>query len=345
MDYKNDLVERSIYLNTAYTGLTSDALQKWRTKTDNEFTSHADHFKSVQAKIIETSTRKQMATFLDAKVSETFLTTSCSAGLQSFLFKIPKACKFLLLEDDYPAIKQIVAEHQFEYTEISLRFEVELSVIKTLREGRFQVFAFSAVQYNSGLLFDMNFLKLIKKEFPNLIILVDGTQLIGAEPFSFNQSAVDGIFGSGYKWLLAGHGNGFMCIKESLMNQLETSQDEIIDLLDRGHKSPLAIGSLGFAVDQLISNDFTALLKKKKELSDFLFLGLKERGLLEDFVAVRKHHSSIFTIKANSKVFEKLIKENIRCIQRGIGVRVSVHFYNTQQDLDKFFRVLDQTTK
>ena len=129
------------------------------------------------------------------------------------------------------------------------------------------------------------------------------------------------------------------------MNQLGTSQDEIFDLLDRGHKSPLAVGSLGFAVEQLLSNDFEVLLKKKKESSDLLFLGLRERGLLEDFVAIRKYHSSIFTIKANSKVFEKLIKENIRCIQRGIGVRVSVHFYNTQKDIQKFFRVMDQITK
>lgn len=345
MNYKHDLIERSTYLNTAYTGLTSVGLQEWRTKTDQEFATQADHFKSLKAKILETNTRRQMAAFLNSKVSETFLTSSCSAGLLSFLFKIPKNYKFLLLEDDYPSIKQIVAEHQFEYTEISLRFEVELSVLKTLREGKFQVFLFSAVQYNSGLLFDMNFLKLIKKEFPNLIVLVDGTQLIGAEPFNFNHTAVDGIFGSGYKWLLAGHGNGFMCLKESLLNQLKTSQKEIYDLLDFGHKSPLAIGSLGFAVEQLLSNDFKLLLKKKKKLSDLLFIGLKERDLLEEFVSVRKYHSSIFTIKANSEIFEKLKKEKIRCIQRGIGVRISVHFYNTQKDIDKLFQVLDQSIK
>ena len=76
-----------------------------------------------------------------------------------------------------------------------------------------------------------------------------------------------------------------------------------------------------------------------------LFIGLKERDLLEEFVSVRKHHSSIFTIKANSKIFEKLKKENIRCIQRGIGVRISVHFYNTQKDIDKLFHVLDQIIK
>lgn len=333
------------YLNTAYTGVVSSSLLEWRRATDQNYAVQVDQFKSNQAVALETNAQLQVARLMHTEVDQVFLASSCSAGLQAFLFKIPKDYRFLLLKDDYPAITQMVVDHQFNYTEISLQNEVEVSVLAELRKNKYEVFAFSAVQYNSGLLFDMEFLHTIKKEFPSLIILVDGTQLIGAEPFDFDQSAADGIFGSGYKWLLASYGNGFMCLKKSLLSQLNITKEDVLELLDRGHKSPLAMGSLGFAIEELLSYDIEALFKKKKELAVYFFEVLKKRNLLEGFIADRKEHSSIFTLKISNAVHEALIKENIRCVKRGVGVRVSVHFYNTRKEVDHLLNVIDQATK
>jgi selenocysteine lyase/cysteine desulfurase len=318
---------------------------EWRKNVDHECSVSVDHFKSKQARDLEAETRTQVARLMHTEIDQVFLTTSCSAGLQSFLFKVPKNYKFLLLKDDYPALTQMVEDHHFEFTEVSLLSNVEEAVLEELRNNKYEVFALSAVQYNSGLLFDMEFLKVIKKEFPSLIILVDGTQFVGAEPFNFNTSAVDGIFVSGYKWLLAGHGNGFMCLKKDLLSSLNLTSEDIIELLDRGHKSSLAIGSLGFALKERMSFDLEVLHKKKKKLTEYFFEALKNRNLLEPFVSDRKAHSSIFTLKINPTVYEFLLKENIRCIQRGIGVRVSVHFYNTQAEVDHLLKVLDQAIK
>ena len=333
------------YLNTAYTGVVSSSLLEWRRTTDQNYAVQVDQFKSNQAVALETNAQLQVARLMHTEVDQVFLASSCSAGLQAFLFKIPKDYKFLLLKDDYPAITQMVADHQFDYTEISLQKEVEFSVLAELRRNKYEVFAFSAVQYNSGLLFDMEFLHTIKKEFPSLLILVDGTQFIGAEPFDFDQSAVGGIFGSGYKWLLASYGNGFMCLKKSLLSHLNITKEDVLELLDRGHKSPSAMGSLGFAIEELISYDLEALFRKKKELAVYFFEALKKRNLLEGFIAERKEHSSIFTLKISDAVHEALIKENIRCVKRGVGVRVSVHFYNTREEVDHLLNVIDQATK
>ena len=332
------------YLNTAYTGVVSSSLMEWRKATDHNYAVEVDRFKNNQAVVMETNAQLQVARLMHTEVDQVFLASSCSDGLQAFLFKIPRDYKFLLLQDDYPAITQMVADHQFDYTEIPLKTELEVSVLEELRQNKYEVFAFSAVQYNSGLLFDMEFLHTIKEEFPSLIILVDGTQFIGAESFDFDQSAVDGIFGSGYKWLLASYGNGFMCLKKSLLLQLNSSKEEVLELLDRGHKSPLAMGSLGFAIEELFSFDMEALLRKKKELAVYFFEALKERNLLEDFVCERKEHSSIFTLKISDKTHQALIKENIRCVKRGVGVRVSVHFYNTHQDVDHLLEMIDRAT-
>jgi len=135
-----------------------------------------------------------------------------------------------------------------------------------------------------------------------------------------------------------------MCLKKSLLLQLNSSKEEVLELLDRGHKSPLAMGSLGFAIEELFSFDMEALLRKKKELTVYFFEALKERNLLEDFVCERKEHSSIFTLKISDETHQALIKENIRCVKRGVGVRVSVHFYNTHQDVDHLLEMIDRAT-
>ena len=104
------------------------------------------------------------------------------------------------------------------------------------------------------------------------------------------------------------------------------------------------MGSLGFAIEELFSFDMEALLRKKKELAVYFFEALKERNLLEDFVCERKEHSSIFTLKISDETHQALIKENIRCVKRGVGVRVSVHFYNTDQDVDHLLEMIDRAT-
>lgn len=333
------------YLNTAYCGIFSDSMVEWRIKTDQLYSENADYYKSIQAVEMEKHAQQQVSKLMNASLSETFLATSCSAGLQAFLFKIPKHYNFLLLKDDYPSITDMVVDHQFNYTEIPLQKDVEEAVLSELRNKNFEVFLFSAVQYNSGLLFDMDFLKTIKKEFPDIIILVDGTQFIANVHFDFNKSVVDGIFVSGYKWLLAGHGNGFMCLKESLLSRLKLSSKDIINLLDRGHRAPLAMGSLGFAIEELLSHGLERVFESNRSLGQYLFNALNKRALLEEFVALRKEHSSIFTLIIGKDIFDFLIKNNIRCVQRGLGVRVSLHFYNTKEDVDYLLKTLDQALK
>ena len=61
---------------------------------------------------------------------------------------------------------------------------------------------------------------------------------------------------------------------------------------------------------------------------------------LPQWVGERKFHSSIFNIDGGEELFAFLQKNNIRCVQRGSGVRVSFHFYNTEEDLKKLLKTL-----
>ena len=84
------------------------------------------------------------------------------------------------------------------------------------------------------------------------------------------------------------------------------------------------------------------LINKKNETTSILKKSLKELNLLDDFSSKRKNHSSIFNIKLNNSDFKFLINNNVRCVRRGNGLRISVHFYNSIEDIKNFISILKQ---
>ena len=57
-------------------------------------------------------------------------------------------------------------------------------------------------------------------------------------------------------------------------------------------------------------------------------------------VATRELHSTIFNIKAKQQVFDKLLQENVVCAQRGDGIRLSFHIYNTIDEIEAVTDIL-----
>ena len=110
------------------------------------------------------------------------------------------------------------------------------------------------------------------------MILIDGTQFLGAEVFSLRESPVDAVFGSTYKWLLAGHGTGYAMLKPSLLSHLNISQEKLAATYDRGQLSVKSVGSLAFSLKQIIAADFPKLIQYKKQLSHKDVWGIKKTG-------------------------------------------------------------------
>ena len=77
------------------------------------------------------------------------------------------------------------------------------------------------------------------------------------------------------------------------------------------------------------------LIKQEGAKSAFMDL-----GLLNDTIVNRENHSPIFNIKGDAVLFQKLKKNNIICSQRGGGIRVGFHFYNSEEDLEALLEIL-----
>lgn len=52
----------------------------------------------------------------------------------------------------------------------------------------------------TGVRISEEFINSIRFDFPDLLIIVDGTQFCETAPFNFNNSGIDALIPSGYNW-------------------------------------------------------------------------------------------------------------------------------------------------
>ena len=91
---------------------------------------------------------------------------------------------------------------------------IENLILRGVIKHKPNVLVVSIVQYIDGLKLNLDFIKKLKQQFSDLIIIGDATQYLGSEKFSFTDSGFDIVISSGYKWLFSGYGNAIMLFKK-----------------------------------------------------------------------------------------------------------------------------------
>lgn len=348
------VLRKSIYANTAVFGPLYDSLIDWRQEHDLDFLLHGSDMRERSLKII-TDTRKTIGTFFNCKKENVALVNNFSTGLNILLEGLDSRKNILLLENDYPSVNWSFENRNFDISYLKIGSEVEHQIREMVLSKNIDVLALSLVQWLDGFLIDLNFIKDLKKECPNLIIIADGTQFCGSEEFDFETSGIDVLGASAYKWLLAGYGNGFMLFSDQAKDgfKLNTIGFNAADgnfekkdtirfakKFEPGHLSCLNFGSLKFSLDFMKGIGMDKITAHNQELSLKARQEFDNLGLLTQHIIERKKHSTIFNLKVNNSMFQKLIENNILCAQRGNGVRLSFHFYNNLDDLHSIVRIL-----
>ena len=350
-------LQSSTYLNTASNGLVPKPVIDWRRQHDIDLLDRKGVFRGPNKALIE-QIRSTVAGFFNASVLETALIPNFSIGLNMVLDGIPEGQKVLLLNNDYPSVNWPVETRDFNvcyaFPDENLESNIEAAVAK----HRPEIFIFSIVQWLNGIKIDLEFLKQLKRDHPNLLLIADGTQYLGTEDFNFAESTIDVLATSSYKWLTAGYGNGFLMIKEAVRKQIfpktigfnsaETFDNKATDTaymkhFEPGHLDTLNYGSLEQSLLFFSSFGKDNLYEKIKSLSKKAKSRFSEMGLLKNDTLLRKDHSPIFNLKGDDKLFKKLTGNNIFCIQRGDGIRVGFHYYNSEDDLDELVEVLEKS--
>lgn len=349
------VLANTTYINTAASGTLSESLLRWRREHDNLFLQSGSAFRLEQAAFLE-GVKDTLAAFFKADRKHTFLVSNFSSGFNTFLDGLDSRHRFLLLENEFPAVYYPVQSRGFACNYVAMGPELEERIIENIKRHKPAVFAFSLVQYTNGVKLDQAFIHHIKGLFPELILVADGTQYCGTELLDFSSSSMDVLIASGYKWMLGGYGNGFVFLKEPVAAHLyaeaksrplpEESFLQHKSMLhmrfEPGHQDTLNFGSLQQSVLFLDRTGYPFITDNITLLAEQAKIAFSERGLLDDFISKRPVHSSIFRLNIEDDLVQKIQDANITGTARGKGLRVSFHFYNNLQDLEQLLQVVDR---
>lgn len=234
---------------------------------------------------------------------------------------------------------------------------------KSAVTSRTRLISVSSVEYATG--FRNNILAIGRLCRANgILFCVDAIQSLGAIPMDVKKYKIDFLAADGHKWLVAPEGAGIFYCRRSLLKKLnlaivgwntvcDSSSFHKINYkpklsakkFEEGSHNLLGIQGLAASIRLLLSIGIERIEEWNLGLTNVLLDGLKKKGYRILSSTLPEDRSSIISFSTGKKLKDKLllnyfIKNNIILSLRGDGLRISPHFYNTHNEIEKFFRVL-----
>ena len=215
------------------------------------------------------------------------------------------------------------------------------------------------IHWANGTLFD---LKSIRKKTTKhtALLIVDGSQSVGALPFSVKEIKPDALICAGYKWLFGPYGCGYayfgeyfdngIPIEENWSNRLhsenmgslatyELQYKPLANRYSTGeHASFIYIKMQIAALKQVLIWTPKAIQEYCKEVTSEAVNTLTENGCFVEDGDFRTHHLFGVALPEKldiAKLKTQLMEAQIFISFRGNYIRLSCHLYNTKEDFKK----------
>ena len=164
------------------------------------------------------------------------------------------------------------------------------------------------------------------------------------------------------KWLCGGPGLTFLYVRRDLVQQLEplvtgwfgTAEPFSFDLQNLAYHptsrrfehgtpaAPVAFLAQG-GLDIITEVGPAAIRERQQDLVDYLMAGADEAGIPVRTLRDRTRRGGLVNLKIGDhaeKVCHALLERNVCTDFRGDGIRVSPHFFNVEEDVDRLFQEL-----
>jgi cysteine desulfurase/selenocysteine lyase len=221
-------------------------------------------------------------------------------------------------------------------------------------DSRTRLVAISSVNYNTGFAPPLEEVAEFLRE-RGVLLYIDGTQSVGALTFDASRIQPDMLAVHGYKWMISPNGAGFMYVHPSLRERLQPNV-----LGWRSHRDWRNVDNLHHGVPELTDTaekyeggwvPFALLCAMEASIDLMLEIGpavieqrvlglaAKAREVLsEKGASVEEWRSPIVAARFKDRDVSALARElkgkRVLVAARRGRLRVSPHFYNTEQDLE-----------
>lgn len=224
--------------------------------------------------------------------------------------------------------------------------------------------ALGNIHWADGTKFDLAAIRQRTKEVGALLV-IDGTQAIGALPFDVEQIQPDALVCAGYKWLFGAYGLGMAYfgkyfdegkpMEENWVNRLDSENfNALVDYQDKyqtgalryemGERSNfILIPMLMTALQQVNAWEVPQIQAYCRRITQDAITELQNIGYQIEDEAFRASH--LFGIRppkglSTEDIKAELDRNQIYTSMRGTAIRVSPHLYNDDNDLAKLVDLL-----
>jgi selenocysteine lyase/cysteine desulfurase len=356
-----------VYLNTAGGGpLSRDAFESARLYWDGLYQDGDRHWNRWMETVERT--RARLADTIGASPDEIAFLANSSQGLNLVADMFSSDWTVVLADDDFPSVTLpwIQRGHRVRFVEAGSDGVIELPAVRSTlgpaSETDRRLVAVSFVQYGTGFRFDLRALAEICSA-SRAPLVVDATQGFGVFPVDVGRTPLSAMMFSAYKWVGAGYGVAPLFVRKDILSRYRPPavgwrsgrepyalENRKLDLtseargLELGHPPFPGIFALAGALDLIERIGLPAIEARVESLVDRLHRGLDERRIPFRSPRRRGQRSGIVMIDVSDPegIVSELGRRGIFVSARRGALRVSVHYYNDERDLENLFRALDE---
>lgn len=359
------VLERRTYLNScAYGAMSVGVMESLQHYVNDRLEKGCDWNYWVER---NDAVRDSMARLLNAASDEVAVTTSASAGINA----IASSLNF-----DGPRKKVVISDYEFP-TNAQIWYAQERRGARVVRvaeqDGYIPVECFEAaideetaivaitqVCFRNGAKLDIPAIAEISRR-KGALILMDGYQCLGTTDFDPRQSGVDFAVGGMVKYLLGTAGVAFLYVRRELIESLVPTVTgwfaaEDIFAMETTRYNPASTArrfEMGtppvvntYAAEaglaELHAVGLGAIGGRVAELTAAIKMAAAEAGYSVTTPQDPSRHGPMIAIRAreDAALVALLEDEGIVTSNRDGNLRVAMHFYNNEQDIDTLFRAL-----
>jgi len=311
--------------------------------------------------------RSSAARLIGAKTDNVCLMPNCTLGLIRALSSIAfrEGDEVLYLQHEFATlyfVLQGVLKHGAILREVRVPSHSDpTDALIAAITPRTRVVAISWVGFLMGKRVNLQRLS-EEKQRRGFYLIVDGYQGVGVMPLQLSELSVDFFVCGGAKWLMSPLGSGFFYASEEMLEghypdwlgwfSMEIDQDRYCNRdvpprstavrFETGTEPLASMYGMKRAIDEFNAIGVPAIWRRIQELTALLLEGLKELPVrvLTPEAADKRAGIVTFAIEDAHRLMDVLSSERIVVSLRDGLIRVSPHFWNNEEDIRHFVRIL-----
>ncbi|MFQ5914857.1 MAG: aminotransferase class V-fold PLP-dependent enzyme [Nitrospinota bacterium] len=312
--------------------------------------------------------RIRVASLIGAKPAEIAFTANTSQGILAVANGVPwrKGDNCIIGDIEFPANVypwRNLSRHEVEVKIVEFKDgRIDPGAIESLMDDKTRLMSLSFVEYANGFRNDVTVLGRLCRE-RGVYFFVDAIQGLGALELNVTESCIDFLSAGGHKWLLGPRGSGIFFCSERVLDEIQLnsfswrSVAEPENFRDNTQRPKPSAGrfeagtpniggivGLGASIELIQELGIKRIESRILGLTGTLAEGLRAKGYEVVSPRGEGERSGILLFRGGRYPAQDLCaflrEKRIIVAVRNEGIRVSPHYYNNLEDMQKLLDVL-----